>query len=55
MKCTVPPLDIEAGSDTGMDAMDAAREIIERHAEAINARDLDVYRATLNLPFVYQN
>ena len=35
--------------------MDAARDIIERHADAINARDLDVYRATLNLPFVYQN
>lgn len=35
--------------------MDAARETIEHHADAINARDLDAYRATLNLPFVYQN
>ena len=35
--------------------MDAARTIIDRHAQAINERDLDVYRATLNLPFVYQN
>lgn len=35
--------------------MDAARDVIDRHAQAINDRDLDVYRETLNLPFVYQN
>ena len=35
--------------------MDAARDSIERHAQAINDRDLDVYRVTLNFPFVYQN
>lgn len=35
--------------------MDAARDIIDRHAQAINDRDIDVYRETLNYPFVYQN
>lgn len=35
--------------------MNAARDIVERHSDAINARDLEAYRATLNLPFVYQN
>jgi len=35
--------------------MDAARDVIDRHAQAINKRDLDVYRETLNYPFVYQN
>ena len=35
--------------------MTAVRDIIDRHAKAINDRDLDVYRGTLNFPFVYQN
>lgn len=28
---------------------------IERHAETINARDLDAYRDTMHYPFTYQN
>jgi hypothetical protein len=35
--------------------MDQARRSIEQHAEAINDRDLDVYRTTMNFPFTYQN
>jgi len=32
-----------------------ARAAIERHAEAINRRDLDAYRESMAFPFTYQN
>lgn len=32
-----------------------AREVVDRHAEAINDRDADAYRGTMNFPFTYQN
>ncbi len=35
--------------------MDAAREVMERHGDAINARDVEAYRQTMNFPFTYQN
>ncbi len=35
--------------------MDAAREVMERHGDAINARDVKAYRQTMNFPFTYQN
>jgi hypothetical protein len=35
--------------------MDAAREVMGRHLEAINARDVEAYRRTMNFPFTYQN
>ena len=35
--------------------MDHARDAIERHADAINDRDADAYRQTMNFPFTYQN
>jgi len=35
--------------------MNAARDTIDRHAEAINDRDTVAYCATMNFPFTYQN
>ena len=35
--------------------MDEAKGAIERHAEAINARDVEAYRQTMTFPFTYQN
>lgn len=35
--------------------MKEAQAALERHAQAINDRDLAAYRATLNYPFTYQN
>ena len=35
--------------------MDEARVAIERHAEAVNVREPDGYRRTMNFPFTYQN
>ena len=35
--------------------MDGAREVLERHAETINDRNLAAYRETMNYPFTYQN
>ncbi len=35
--------------------MNAAKEALDRHAQAINARDVEVYRRTINFPFTYQN
>lgn len=35
--------------------MDEARNIIERHANAINDRDAAAYRQTMAFPFTYQN
>ena len=35
--------------------MDAAKEVMERHGDAINARDVEAYRRTMNFPFTYQN
>lgn len=35
--------------------MDEALDAINRHAQAINDRDLDAYRRTMNFPFTYQN
>lgn len=35
--------------------MNDAKVALEKHAEAINDRDLGAYRATMNYPFTYQN
>lgn len=35
--------------------MDAARQAVERHSDAINARNRDAYLATVAFPFTYQN
>ena len=35
--------------------MDAAQYALRQHSEAINARDIDAYRQTMNFPFTYQN
>ena len=35
--------------------MSTARDVVEQQGEAINDRDLDAYRATMNFPFTYQN
>lgn len=35
--------------------MDAAKQAIERHADAVNARDVEGYRQTMAYPFTYQN
>ena len=35
--------------------MNAARAALERHAQAINARDVEAYRRATNFPFTYQN
>ncbi len=35
--------------------MKDARDVVERHAQAINDRDLEAYRETMNYPFTYQN
>ncbi len=35
--------------------MAEAENVLQRHAEAINDRDLAAYRETMNYPFTYQN
>ena len=35
--------------------MDAAREVVRRHGDAINDREVEAYRQTMNFPFTYQN
>jgi hypothetical protein len=35
--------------------MNAARMVVEQHGQAINYRDADAYRLTMNFPFTYQN
>ena len=35
--------------------MNEAKVALERHAQTINDRDLEAYRATMNYPFTYQN
>jgi len=35
--------------------MNAARSAAEQHGQAINDRDSDAYRRTMNFPFTYQN
>jgi len=35
--------------------MNEAQTALERHAQAINERDLETYRGTMNYPFTYQN
>lgn len=35
--------------------MDEAKDVVERHADAINARDIAAYRRTMAFPFTYQN
>ena len=35
--------------------MNTAESVLERHGQAINERDLETYRTTMNFPFTYQN
>lgn len=35
--------------------MSSARDAIVRHGQAINDRDIEAYRQTMNFPFTYQN
>lgn len=35
--------------------MDVVKDVLERHGHAINARDVETYRQTMNFPFTYQN
>jgi len=35
--------------------MSEARAALERHAQSINARDVEAYRLATNFPFTYQN
>lgn len=39
----------------GEGEMNTAEGALERHAEAINERDVDVYLGSSNFPFTYQN
>ncbi len=35
--------------------MNPARDVVDQHSEAINNRDVEAYRESMNFPFTYQN